>query len=195
MEWKNIGAAVARGAPMLGTLLGGPAGGIIGAMVSSALGVPNNAIDVNKALETNPEAFIILRRVEIENETRLRELSVDLAKTEINADAENIKNINTTMQLEAGSERWPAYSWRPFIGFAVGFNLFCAGLLVLTVFIPIMFGNQQVGVAMSYLPGALAALAGINATALPILGIAAWHRGKMQADPAIPPPIQISKIK
>ena len=39
---------------------------------------------------------------------------------------------------------------------------------------------------LSYLPGMLGAEAAIMATMAPVLGIASWYRGKMQADPGIP---------
>lgn len=195
MDWKDISSAVAAGAPMLGSLLLGKPGEMIGTLISTALGVPNTPADVNEALRTNPEAFVILRRVELENATKLREIAADLSKAEIGADSSNAAAVNSTMQAEAASEKWPAYSWRPFIGFAFGFNLVCSGLMVLAVFLPLMFGSQNMAAAMLNLPTALGALAAINGTALPILGIASWYRGKMQADPAIPPAVKDSTIK
>lgn len=195
MDWKDISAVVARGAPMLGSLLLGKPGEMVGSLISAALGVPNTPTDVNEALRTNPEAFVILRQVELEHASKLREIAADLSKAEIAADTAAAIAVNTTMQAESASEKWPAYSWRPFIGFAFGFNLVCSGLLVLLVFIPVMFGNQNMATAIGNLPNALGALAAINGTALPILGIASWYRGKMQADPAIPPPKQESTIK
>jgi hypothetical protein len=54
------------------------------------------------------------------------------------------------------------------------------------VFLPVMWGSAVAATAVSALPTALGALAAINATVLPVLGIASWFRGKMQADPSIP---------
>ena len=38
MEWKDVANVVGKAAPILGTLLGGPAGAAVGALVASALG-------------------------------------------------------------------------------------------------------------------------------------------------------------
>ena len=57
---------------------------------------------------------------------------------------------------------------------------------MLVVFLPMMFGNKDAAAVVATLPMVLGALAGINATVLPILGIASWFRGKAQADPIIP---------
>ena len=39
MDWSDVGGEVAKYAPLLGTALGGPAGGAIGALVAKAFGV------------------------------------------------------------------------------------------------------------------------------------------------------------
>ena len=39
MDWKQIADAVGRASPALGVLLGGPAGGMVGAAIAAALGV------------------------------------------------------------------------------------------------------------------------------------------------------------
>lgn len=99
---------------------------------------------------------------------------------------QNAADVNKSMQAETAANHWPSYSWRPFIGFAVGTNVFASGVLVLIVYGPVMFGVQAAALAISSLPAALGALAAVNATVLPILGIASWFRGRMQADPSIP---------
>jgi hypothetical protein len=99
---------------------------------------------------------------------------------------QNAADVNKTMQAEAGADHWPTYTWRPFIGFCFGFNLVAASVLVLFVFGAQVMGaaGAEKGVAM--LPTALGALAAISGLATPILGIASWFRGKMQADPGVP---------
>ncbi|MBC7665587.1 MAG: hypothetical protein H7276_17675, partial [Caulobacter sp.] len=80
----------------------------------------------------------------------------------------------------------PTYTWRPVLGFAVGFNVLASSLLVLGVFAGVGLGSPAAALAVAQLPMVLGALAGINGTVLPILGIASWFRGKAQADPSIP---------
>lgn len=49
-----------------------------------------------------------------------------------------------------------------------------------------MLGVEGAAAALGQLPAVLGALAAISATVLPILGIASYFRGKMQADPGVP---------
>jgi hypothetical protein len=89
------------------------------------------------------------------------------------------------MQAEAASEHWPSYSWRPAIGFAVAVDLVLSVCVVGVAYAGVMFGGIKADV-LQYLPGMLAAMAGLVGVASPILGIASWFRGKMQADPNVP---------
>lgn len=186
MEWKKVSDFIADKAPLLGTLLGGGAGKIVGSLISSALGTSSDPEDVIKELKGNPEAILKLQQLEADKQTRLQELAVTQAAAELNAAVGNASDVNKTMQAEAASEHWPTYSWRPLLGMAVAFNTAASGALVLIVFGPVMFGVPEAANAVASLPTALGALAAINTTALPVLGIASWFRGKMQSDPSIP---------
>jgi len=181
MEWKDVATAVGKAAPLLGTLLGGPAGAAVGGLVASALGVGGTPSEVSAALQTNPEAAVKLKQLEAERQVRLQELATDQAKAEMAAAAANAADINRTMQAEAQSERWPTYSWRPAIGFAVAIDLVLSVAVVGTAYAGVMFGGVKADV-LQYVPGMLAAMAGLVGVASPILGIASWFRGKMQAE-------------
>lgn len=128
-----------------------------------------------QALQADPALVLKYRQAVLDQEIEFQKLAVA-----------NAADVNKTMQAESASEHWPTYSWRPFIGFAVGFNVIVSSVLVLIVFGPVMFGVAAATAAVASLPSVLGALAGINATVLPILGIASWFRGKAQADPSIP---------
>ena len=140
---------------------------------------------MSHALATNPEAAIKLQQIEADQCVKLRELAVADAEHQIAAQMAAVQSVNATMQAGAAADHWPTYTWRPFIGFCIGINTLAASLLVLVVFVPIMFGAKDAAGAMAQLPTVLGALAAINATVLPILGIASWFRGKAQADPKI----------
>ena len=127
------------------------------------------------ALEADPNLALQYHKAVLDQETTFEQLAV-----------QNAEDINKTMQTESGSSHWPTYSWRPYIGFAVGTNVFASSALVLIVYGPVMFGVQAAAAAIGSLPTALGALAAVNATVLPILGIASWFRGKMQADARMP---------
>lgn len=168
MEWKDVAGSVGKAAPILGTLLGGPAGAVVGGLVASALGVGSTPDEVSQALATNPEAAVKLKQIEADRQVRLQELLVQAASAEITAASAAIQSVNTTMQAEAKADHWPTYSWRPAIGFV--FAAYVASLFVLPLF-------DKTPVALS--PDMTLAIGGI-------LGVASWFRGRMQADPRVP---------
>lgn len=170
MDWKEVAGAVGKAAPILGTLLGGPAGLAVkvGAMVASALGTGNSPEEVSAAIATNPDALVKLREVEARRQVDLEGLAVDLSKAEIAAITQNASDVNKTMQAESAAQHWPTYSWRPFIGFMFGCYVASMWLLPL-------FGKQPAPLS----PDLTLAVGGI-------LGLASYFRGKMQADPRVP---------
>jgi hypothetical protein len=182
MDWKDIATTVGKAAPLLGTLLGGPAGAAVGGMIASALGTGANPEEVSQAL-ASPDSLVKLREIEATRQGRLQELATDQAKAELAAAAQNAGDINKTMQAEAVAEHWPTYGWRPAIGFSVALAVLLSVLTVFVAYGAALFYGHAEGLAQ--LPGILAAIAGIIAVVSPILGIASWFRGRMQADPEI----------
>jgi hypothetical protein len=88
------------------------------------------------------------------------------------------------MRAEATSEHWPTYTWRPFIGFIFGIAfLFVAGLCCLLAWEAIV--NKQPE-AMSMIPALVTSFTALFGIPGAILGVSAYFRGKMQADPAVP---------
>lgn len=188
MDWKDIAGAVGKAAPILGTLLGGPAGavvGTIGSIISSALGCENSPAAVQMALQSNPDAAVKLAQIEADSRVRLQELAVRAASDQINAEQAATESVNATMRAEAASEHWPTYSWRPSIGFSVSFNIAMSTLLVCGVFAAQCASIDGAEKAVVALPSALGAMAAIVGLASPILGIASWFRGKMQSDAGV----------
>ena len=106
MDWKDIAGTVGKAAPLLGTLLGGPAGGAVGAIIASALGTGGSADEVAQALATNPEAAIKLRQIEADRQVRLQELVAAHADAELRIAAEDRKDARQ-MQVSVKS-RVPA---------------------------------------------------------------------------------------
>lgn len=62
-------------APMLGTALGGPLGGLAGKLLQDKLGVDSNEAALEQ-LQSNPEALIRVKELEGEFKTRMRELGI-----------------------------------------------------------------------------------------------------------------------
>ena len=76
MNWSDIGGIVGRAAPIVGTLLGGPAGAAVGALVASALNVPNDPDAVSVALAGNPDAMVRIQELQLTARVELEKLAV-----------------------------------------------------------------------------------------------------------------------
>ena len=168
MSWKSIANTVGKIAPVLGGLLGGPAGASVGTLIATTLGVENTPDAVSEALRINPEAAIKLAEIESNEKIKLRELLLEQAKAELAADTQVISDVNKTIQAEAASEHWPTYAWRPFIGFSFGMYINSMWVLPLLHITPVVLSADLT-----------LAIGGI-------LGIASYFRGKAQADPNVP---------
>lgn len=136
--------------------------------------------------------FVTTDKDELELNLKLKELEaaynskiMDIGVKYEELAAKNAGDINTTMQAEAQAEHWPTYSWRPFVGFVFGGMALIMALTVSAAYIAVMLGKAEVKVLEQISP-MLFAMTGLMATISPVLGIASWFRGKMQADPTIP---------
>lgn len=85
MDWKDISSAVGKSAPLLGTLMGGPAGAAVGGLIASALGTGATPDEVSQALTTNPDAAVKLRQIEADRQVRLQELTEQHASAQLAA--------------------------------------------------------------------------------------------------------------
>jgi hypothetical protein len=152
---------------MLGTLIGGPAGGAVGAMIASGLGVGSTPDNVKAALATNPDAAVKLAQIEKDRQIELQQLIVQTEQNRLAADTSAILAVNATMQAEDKAEHWPTYTWRPFCGFVFG-AMFLGCYFVLPLCkLPVPPVPFEAWAAMGS-----------------ILGVASWFRGKAQASTA-----------
>ena len=85
MNWSDIGSIVGRAAPIVGTLLGGPAGAAVGALVASALNVSNDPDAVNAALAASPDAMIRITELQTNARVQLEQLAVQIETVRIQA--------------------------------------------------------------------------------------------------------------
>lgn len=86
MNWSDIGSLVGKAAPLVGTLLGGPAGAAVGAMVANVLGVPNDPESVSSALAGNPEAYARIAELQINANVQLQQLAVTAEMNRLQAE-------------------------------------------------------------------------------------------------------------
>lgn len=83
MNWSDLKPIVAKAAPILGTLVGGPAGAAAGGLIAAALGVDSTPDAVSDALFKNPDAYVKLQEIEANNKVQLQQLSVTAAQNEM----------------------------------------------------------------------------------------------------------------
>lgn len=76
MNWSDIGSIVGKAAPIVGTLLGGPAGAAVGALVASVLNVPNDPEAVSVALAGSPDAIVRVQELQLTARVELEKLAV-----------------------------------------------------------------------------------------------------------------------
>ncbi len=82
MDWKDIASLVGKSAPMLGTLIGGPAGAAVGGMIASALGTSATPEAVQEAL-ADPATQIKLREIEAKREADLQGLMLEHTRAQL----------------------------------------------------------------------------------------------------------------
>lgn len=145
MEWKDLGQVVGRAAPMLGTLLCGPAGAAVGSMIASALGTQPTPDAVESAIAGNPDALVKLSQIEANRASRFQELLTEQAKTEIQAEAAD--RASARQMQTAQPSRMPALLTT---GVGLGFLLTLAALF----WLPIPAENRD---TIVYMCGQLAA--------------------------------------
>ncbi len=85
MNWSDIGGIVGKAAPIVGTLLGGPAGAAVGALVASALNVSNDPEAVNAALASSPDAMVRITELQTNARVQLEQLAVQIETVRIQA--------------------------------------------------------------------------------------------------------------
>lgn len=145
MEWKDLAQIVGKSAPMLGTLIAGPAGAAVGGLIASAIGTTAAPDAIQSALVANPDALLKLREIEANQATRFQELVTEQAKAEIQAEAAD--RASARQMQTAQPSRMPALLT---CGVGAGFLITLGALF----FFPIPSANRD---TIVYMCGQLAA--------------------------------------
>ena len=183
-----IAMALAQFAPMIAGWLGGSkaetiAGKVVGiAQTVTGQSAPDAAL---AAIQADPNLSMQFQKAVLDQQVQLQQIALEEVKAELAADTANTTAINETMRAEAAANHWPTYSWRPACGFAFALLAIMAGMTVMGAYVGVMFAHVD-PMVLSYIPGMLGAEAAVMGTMAPVLGIASYFRGKMQANPAIP---------
>lgn len=100
MDWSKLGKTIAGFAPMLGGVVGGPAGAGIGSVIASAFGVDNEPDKILNAIKNDPDALVKLKEIELNNKTELERISMETARIEI-ADKQNARKEHQHSNMPA----------------------------------------------------------------------------------------------
>lgn len=187
--WDNVKKIIGTAAPMIGTLIGGPAGTTVGGMVASALGVENTPDAIEQELKASPEALLKLKQLESDERVRLRELSVEQSKIESEERRNQLTQQHATMQAELASNDPYVRRWRPTFGYAmcVAWCLLFAGIAYALVASPEHAAEMI---------NAVVALTPLFSVALAVLGISIHKRSQdKQVDKGIEPVGALGAVK
>lgn len=114
-RWKEVGTKIADMAPMLGTLVGGPAGTAVGALIASTLGTANTPEAILEKLKSDPEVAIKLKQLEADERDSMRKHILGMAQAEL-ADQQQARTthkdhwmpalLTFMLTLMAGATAW-----------------------------------------------------------------------------------------
>ncbi len=161
MKFRDI---IAKFAPILGAALGGPAGAVVGKLISAKLGRSVEDITKNGVSTEEAGALVILES----------DMKIELER--IKAGSQDIGAVNKTMRVEAKAEHWMQWAWRPFIGFTTGIAFLGVVLFIGIAMYKALFGG--VPTAMGHIPLIISSFSALFAVPGAILGVASWHRGQ-----------------
>lgn len=94
MQWSDLKGIVGKAAPVVGTLLGGPAGAAVGGLISAALGTDNTPDAVSAELVGNPDAIVKIQELQTNAKVQLQQLAVTAEANRL-ADVQNARARQT----------------------------------------------------------------------------------------------------
>ena len=97
--WDNIKELIGASAPVLGTLLGGPAGGAVGGLISKVLGVDNTPEAIELALMNNPDALLKIKELETSKELAILQAELENKRIDVGSVIDNRKLDNEKDQM------------------------------------------------------------------------------------------------
>jgi len=97
MNWKDIATTIAKVAPGLGTIIGGPVGAIAGSgisLIARALGAEETPDAVMQAISADPQAMAKIREVELNNEVKIQRMVYQTIQTAESGWTDRFKSMN-----------------------------------------------------------------------------------------------------
>lgn len=139
---KGIVGAVA---PQLGTALGGPLGGAAASMISQALGCDNDPKSLEKAIQNaTPEQLAEIKKAELDFESRMKELDVDIFALET-ADKQDAR-------------KHFAKDWTAKLIGLIMVVFFCSYIAMITIMPPEQNSMELINLVLGYMGGLVSAV-------------------------------------
>ena len=175
MSWGIVGDFLKSALPIAATALTGGGAGLVGSLLSAAMGVDDNPDAVMAKLQSDPEAILKYKLSEIETN---RDVIIEAQKVEV----KKLQIVNDTYRVEINSGDPFVRRWRPFYGYcvAVSWLIQMLGFTFVFGFVAITDPGNLAAVIQQFavLSGSLMALWGI---ALTVLGVSVHQRSKDKA--------------
>ena len=128
---KMIGA----GAPILGGLLGGPAGAAVTKIVAGRLGVRGDADEIAAALDRDPAAAVRLREIEADQAVSLERVALESEASRLAAATHRVSEASRIIRKEIASDDAFVRRGRPAIAWSAAISLFGLKALAAVVFL------------------------------------------------------------
>ena len=135
-EWKDVGRIAGAAAPLVGTLLGGPAGTALGGLLAAALGTENTPDAVHAAISADPGAALKLAEFESDNKIKLQAL--------VFAHADKLIDAQVALEQADGADRKSAReasvagsTAKSIFWLSVGLLVAAVGMEILVLFVGI----------------------------------------------------------
>ena len=132
MDWKSLGGTLIKsGAPIIGTALGGPLGGLIagglGDVLANALGVEATPDAVNNAIVNGDPGVVNTALAKAESEACAKYTYLTAV---VQSNAAQAESVNQTMRAELAAGQ-PAWAWRNLWGYSCALEASLTSLVVL----------------------------------------------------------------
>jgi len=158
MKWKDLGKIIVEHAPIIGVALGGPAGGSVGQIISSVLGVEEKPEAILSKLKEDPINYVKVLEIQ-----KTHELEILRATNAAHAADQSI--FADIYKAELKSESWMARNWRPMFGMsvAISFSIQMLGVTAVMLLSP-KDANDVINGMITLIPiwGVALSVLGIN---------------------------------
>jgi hypothetical protein len=144
MNWSDVGKFAANLSPIVGGLLGGPAGAAMGSIIAKEFGCDNTPDAIHAAITNNPDAALKLAQLESDERTKKLQFEYEGKKLIAESERANLATITGAqdMQKEALKQE-DNFSKRFIYWLAIGWSVFSFGYIIAITFFNIPQPNLR----------------------------------------------------